>query len=92
MTPPPPRHTLRHQLQANKQLVDEDLKSYAEHAQQLTYDAYPTALDKTIQDACIDAFLRVNQEKRAALMAKDKDPKTLDEAMSQVKSALLSCS
>ena len=41
-----PQHTLRDQLQAIKLLVDEDLESYAERVQQLTYDASPTALDK----------------------------------------------
>ena len=81
-------HTLRHQLQTIKQLVDENLESYAEHVQQLAYDVYLAALDTTIQDACIRAFLRGAPEKRTASMAMDKDPKTLDETMSLVKSAI----
>ena len=68
--------------------MDEDLESYAECVQQLAYDAYPTALDKTIQGACIHAFLRGAREKRAALMAMDKDSNTLNEIISLVKSVI----
>ena len=78
-----PPHTLRHQLQSIKQLVDEDLESYAERVQQLAYDA----LDLTIQDAAVDAFLRGCEEKRAAFSAMERAPNTLNQAIGQVKNS-----
>ena len=82
-----PPHTLRHQLQSIKQLVDEDLESYAERVQQLAYDAHPDALDQTIQDAAVDAFLRGCKEKRAAFSAMERPPNTLNQAIGEIKSS-----
>ena len=83
-----PPHTLRQQLHTIRQTVDEDLESYAERIQQMAYEAYPEALSRTIEDACIDSFLRGCKEKRAALNAMDKNPVTLQSAISQVKGAI----
>ena len=66
----------------------EDLESYAEREELLTYDKYPTALAKTIQHACIDALLRGARNKRAALMAVVKDLQTSNDTISLVKSVI----
>ena len=83
-----PPHTLRHHLQFIKQLVEEDLESFAERVQQLAYNAYPEAQDRTVSDACVDAFLRGCREKRAALSAMDHGPSSLNIAIRLVKSAV----
>ena len=83
-----PPHTLRQQLHIIRQTVDEDLESYAERVQQMAYESYPEAPSRTIEDACIDSFLRGCKEKRAALNAMDKNPVTLQSAISQVKGAI----
>ena len=49
-----PPHTLRQQLHTIRPTVDEDLESYAERVQQMAHEAYPEALSRTIEDACID--------------------------------------
>ena len=51
----------------------------------MAYEAYPEALSRTIEDACINSFLRGCKKKRAALNAMDKNPVTLQSAISQVK-------
>ena len=50
-------HTLRHQLQVIKQLVEDVLKSFVDRVQQLAYDGYPVAQDRIVSDACVDSFL-----------------------------------
>ena len=83
-----PPHTLRQKFHTIRQTVDENLESYAERVQQMAYEAYPEALSHTIEDACIDSFLRGCKEKRADLNAMDKNPVTLQSAISQVKGAI----
>ncbi|XP_061195172.1 DNA ligase 1-like [Saccostrea echinata] len=81
-------HIIRRQLQEIKQNVDETLEEFAERIEELTTEGYPDTPEYFKSTITIDAFLRGCTEKRAALVTLDKDPKTLDEAVQHMKSAI----
>lgn len=81
-------HIIRRQLQEIQQKADETLEEFAERIEDLSTEAYPDSPEFFRSTITIDAFLRGCLEKRAALVTLDKDPKTLDEAVQHMKSAV----
>lgn len=81
-------HIIRRQLQEIQQKTDETLEEFAERIEDLSTEAYPDSPEFFRSTITIDAFLRGCLEKRAALVTLDKDPKTLDEAVQHMKSAV----
>ena len=79
---------IRRQLQELLQVPEESLEEYAELAQDLTVDGFPSTSDELIQIVASDTFLRGCQDKRAAFTAMDKDPENLNRAVQLVKSAM----
>lgn len=79
---------IRRQLQEIQQKADETLEEFAERIEDLSTEAYPDSPEFFRSTITIDAFLRGCLEKRAALVTLDKDPKTLDEAVQHMKSAV----
>lgn len=81
-------NVIRRQLQELRQLPDESLEEYAERAQDLASDGYPGTPENFIQIVASDAFLKGCLDKKAALVAMDKDPVDLDRALQYVRSAI----
>ena len=65
----------------------ENLKDFVERAQALAVDGYPDTPEKFAETLATDAFLRGCLDKRAALVAMDKNPESLDQAVQFVRSA-----
>ncbi|CAC5415384.1 unnamed protein product [Mytilus coruscus] len=80
-------HILRRLLQDLRQETDKNLKDFAERAQELAVDGYPDTPEKFAETLPTDAFLRGCLNKRAALVAMDKNPESLDQAVQFVCSA-----
>ncbi|CAC5419027.1 unnamed protein product [Mytilus coruscus] len=80
-------HILRRLLQDLRQETDENLKDFAERAKELAVDGYPDTPEKFAETLATDAFLRGCLDKRAALVAMDKNPESLDQAVQFVCSA-----
>lgn len=80
-------NVIRRQLQELRQLPDESLEEYAERAQDLAFDRYSGTPENFIQIVASDAFLKGCLDKKAALVAMDKDPVDLDRALQYVRSA-----
>ena len=81
-------HIIRRQLQEIKQDPDESIEEFAERIEELATEGYGGMPDYFKNTVTIDAFLRGCIEKRSALVALDKDPKTLTEATQYMKSAI----
>ncbi|CAG2245689.1 unnamed protein product [Mytilus edulis] len=80
-------HILRRLLQDLRQENEENLRDFAERAQELAVDGYPDTPEKFAETLATDAFLRGCLDKRAALVAMDKNPESLDQAVQFVRSA-----
>lgn len=83
-----PPHMIRRQLQELKQDSDESLEEYAERAQEMAARGFTAFPEDLIQVMATDGFLRGLLDKRAALAAMDKNPDSLEIAVSFVKSAM----
>lgn len=84
------RHIIRHQLQEIKQKTHETLEEFAEKIEEIFTEAYPYSCPEFFRSTItIDAFLRGCMEKKAAIVTLDKDPKTLDEAVQHMNTAII---
>ena len=81
-------HIIRRQLQEIKQNPEETIEEFVERIEDLATEGYEGIPEYFKNTDTIDAFLRGCTEKRAALVTLDKDPKTLEEAMQYMKSAI----
>lgn len=80
-------HIIRRQLQEAKQGYEESIEEFTDRIQELVIDGYPASPDQFTQIVAIDAFLRGCTEKKAALVAMDKNPTSLEQALQYMKSA-----
>jgi len=83
-----PPHIVRRQLQELKQHSEESLEEYAERVQELATRGFSAFPEELVQVMATDGFLRGLTDKRAALSAMDKNPNSLEMAVSLVKSAM----
>lgn len=81
-------HTLRRLLQDVRQDPNEQLEDFAERTQGLAVDGYPETPDRFVEIVAIDAFLKGCYDKRAALVAMDKNPESLEKALQYVRGAV----
>lgn len=81
-------HIVRRLLQDLRQGIEESIEEFAERAHELAVDGYPDTPDKFVETLAADAFLRGCNDKRAALIAMDKNPESLDQAIQFVRSAV----
>lgn len=83
-------HIMRHQLQEIKQKTHETLEEFAEKTEEIFTAAYPYSCPEFFRSTItIDAFLRGCIERKAAIVTLDKDPKTLDEAVQHMNTAII---
>ncbi|CAC5392532.1 unnamed protein product [Mytilus coruscus] len=78
----------RRQLQYIRQLDGETIEEYAERLHFLTMDRYYRSKNDTIDQIDTEAFLRGCQEKEAARIVIEKNPRTINEALKWIKSSL----
>ena len=78
---------LRRQLTGTKQEETETIETFADRVYTLVSDGYPKASDKTIQTLATEVFLSGCKDKTAALLASEKNPKTISKALAYVKSS-----
>lgn len=82
-------HIMRQQLQEIKQKTHETLEVFAAKIEEIFTEAYPYSCPEFFRSTItIDAFLRGCMEKRAAIVTLDKDPKTLEEAVQHMNTAI----
>ena len=81
-------HSIRRQLQDVKQLMEENIEEYAERVQEMATDGYVDASEDIVEMMATEAFLRGSYDKQAALLAMDKNPTRIDQALQHVKSAI----
>lgn len=80
---------MRQQLQEIKQKTHETLEVFAVKIEEIFTEAYPYSCPEFFRSTItIDAFLRGCMEKRAAIVTLDKDPKTLEEAVQHMNTAI----
>ena len=77
-----PPATTRSNLKTIIQRVDEPLPEFAERTLRMAADGYSGMGGEWIQVLAVDAFLMGCTDKRSARSALDRDPKTVDEAVS----------
>ena len=80
-----PPATTRSNLKTIIQRVDEPLPEFAEHTLRMAADGYPGMGGAWIQVLAVDAFLMGCTDKKSARSALDRDPKTVDEAVSLIR-------
>ncbi|CAC5366980.1 unnamed protein product [Mytilus coruscus] len=78
----------RRQLQYIRQLDGETIEEYAERVHFLTMDGYYRSKNDIIDQIGTEAFLRGCQEKEAARIVIEKNPRTINEALKWIKSSL----
>ncbi|CAG2249837.1 unnamed protein product [Mytilus edulis] len=78
----------RRQLQYIRQLDGETVEEYAERVHFLTMDGYYRSNNDIIDQLGTEAFLRGCQEKEAARIVIEKNPRTINEALKWIKSSL----
>ncbi|CAC5401507.1 unnamed protein product [Mytilus coruscus] len=78
----------RRQLQYIRQLDGETIEEYAERVHFLTMDGYYRSKNDIIDQIGNEAFLRGCQEKEAARIVIEKNPRTINEALKWIKSSL----
>ncbi|CAG2220004.1 unnamed protein product [Mytilus edulis] len=78
----------RRQLQYIRQLDGETVEEYAERVHFLTMDGYYRSNNDIIDQIGTEAFLRGCQEKEAARIVIEKNPRTINEALKWIKSSL----
>ena len=79
--------TVRRKLQDIKP-DNKSVEEFAELVQEMVTEGYPDAPESVIDTIATDTFLKVIENKRAALTAMDKDPTTLESALQLVKGAI----
>ncbi|CAC5411290.1 unnamed protein product [Mytilus coruscus] len=78
----------RRHLQYIRQLDRETIEEYAERVHFLTMDGYYRSNNDIIDQIGTEAFLRGCQEKEAARIVIEKNPRTINEALKLIKSSL----
>ncbi|CAG2243160.1 unnamed protein product [Mytilus edulis] len=78
----------RRQLQYIRQLDGETIEEYAERVHFLTMDGYYRSNNDIIDQIGTEAFLRGCQEKEAARIVIEKNPRTINESLKWIKSSL----
>jgi len=86
--PVEPPAVLRKKLQDAKQGPDESLQEFASRVQQQALDAHPTLPLDAIEPMAVDVFLAGCREKLAALNSLNRDPQTMEQALTQVMAAV----
>lgn len=81
-------YTIRRQLQDVRQNVDESIDEFAERVQEMATDGYIDTPEKVVDTISVDAFLKGCTDKKAALLAMEKSPVRIDEALQYVKSSI----
>ena len=79
---------MRRLLQEVRHDPAERLEDFAERTQGLAVDGYPEKPDSFVEIVAIDAFLKMCYDKRAALVAMDKNPESLEKALQYVRGAV----
>jgi len=75
-------YTIRRQLQDAKQNLDETVEEFAERVQEMATDGYGiNTPENVVETISVDAFLKGCTDKKAALLAMEKNPVTLDQAL-----------
>ncbi|CAC5382540.1 unnamed protein product [Mytilus coruscus] len=79
-------YTIRRQLQEVRQNIDETVEEFAERVQEMATDGYgPNTPENVVETISVDAFLKGCNDKKATLLAMEKNPITLDTALQCVK-------
>ncbi|VDI10634.1 Hypothetical predicted protein [Mytilus galloprovincialis] len=78
----------RRHLQYIRQLDGETIEEYAERVHFLTMDGYYRSNNDIIDQIATEAFLRGCQEKEAARIVIEKNPRTINESLKWIKSSL----
>ena len=86
--PVEPLAVLRKRLQDAKQGLEESLPEFASRVQQIALDAHPNLALDAIELMAVDAFLSGCKEKLAALNSLNRDPQTMEQALTQVMAAV----
>ena len=81
-------HFIRRQLQEIKQNPYETIEELVERIEYLATEGYEGIPEYFKNTVTIDVFLRGCTKKRAGLVTLNNDPKTLEEAMQYMKSAI----
>lgn len=77
----------RKQLHSMRQREDETLEGFSQRVHFLTLDGHPEANDPTVQQIAIEAFLLGCKDKRAAETVMEREPSTIYEAQTMVKTS-----
>ena len=90
-TKPSTKNRLRAELQAIKQLESENLETFADRVFALAVNAHPNYVrEEDLQGYAVDAFLNGCKDKNAGLLANVVPPRTISDALDQVKAIQLS--
>lgn len=81
-------HILRKQLQSLTQEFDETIEDFADRAEEIAAEGYPDIPEKYVGTLATDAFLRGCKDKQSALVAMDRNPETLVQAVEFLRTAM----
>ncbi|CAG2215849.1 unnamed protein product [Mytilus edulis] len=81
-------YTIRRQLQDVRQNGDEMIEEFAERIQEMATDGYIDTPEHVVETISVDAFLKGCTDKKAALLAMEKSPTRMDQALQFVKSSI----
>ncbi|CAC5375551.1 unnamed protein product [Mytilus coruscus] len=81
-------YTIRRQLQDVRQNGDEMIDEFAERVQEMATDGYIDTPEHVVETISVDAFLKGCTDKKAALLAMEKNPTRMDQALQFVKSSI----
>ena len=88
---PATKNRLRAELQAIRQMETEDLETFADRVFALTVNAHPNYVrEEDLQSYAVDAFLNSCEDRNAGLLANVVPPRTISDALDQVKAIQLS--
>jgi hypothetical protein len=82
------RYEQRQILVDMTQLKEESIEDYAERIYRTASQGFKGAGEKMIQQAAVEAFIRGGRDKLAVLMASQKRPKTIQQAVKKCKAGL----
>ena len=80
-----PPNTVRKQLQALHQDIDESMEEWAEHCQRFAYDAWGDINVEVAELAAVETFCTGALDSEVVLPVLEKDPSTLDDALEMLK-------
>ena len=83
--PHEPPNTVRKQLQALHQDIDESMEEWAERCQHFAYDAWGDINVEVAELAAVETFCTGALDSEAVLPVLEKDPSTLDDALEMLK-------